>query len=83
MLGCTHYPFIAAAIERYFSIHFRGEHRLFDGNAGTVRQLERVLKANGLMNDSGCANVDFYTSGSSEHYKPIFERFLKLPIYGE
>ena len=83
VLGCTHYPFIAAAIERYFSIHFRGEHRLFDGNAGTVRQLERVLKANGLMNDSGCANVDFYTSGSSEHYKPIFERFLKLPIYGE
>lgn len=44
VLGCTHYIFIARAVERYFKKHFCGECRLFDGNSATVRQLGRVLE---------------------------------------
>ncbi len=81
VLGCTHYPFIASAIDCYFEKHFSGEHRLYDGSMGTVSQLNRVLKRSGLENDSGTAQVEFFTSGDAESLRPIFKRFLTMPPY--
>ncbi len=76
VLGCTHYPFIRGNIERYAKAHFAGECRLFDGNAGTVRQLKRVLADNGLLSENGKGGVSLFTSGDAKTVVPAFERML-------
>ena len=81
VLGCTHYIFPAEAIETYFRAHFSGECRLFDGNRGTARQLGRVLRREGLLNDCGCGAVEFTTSGDREELEPVFLKLLNTPIY--
>lgn len=82
VLGCTHYIFPAEAIRTYFKQHFKGECRLYDGNRATVRQLIRVLEANGLVSGRGSGKVEFLTSGDREMLLPVFERLLASPIYG-
>ncbi len=83
VLGCTHFPFIKPAFERYAGKHFTGERRFFDGNEGTARQLWRVLSARGLSAEPGKApdrRVTFLTSGDPGVCGPIFERLLAIPI---
>lgn len=83
VLGCTHFPFIAPAISRYASKHFEGECRLFDGNAGTARQLRRVLESKGLTASPDSVpeqRVVFLSSGDRGSLEPIFEMLLKVPI---
>lgn len=48
VLGCTHYPFVASAIREVL-----GDVELFDGAAGTARQLRRVLKRESLLTKGG------------------------------
>lgn len=84
VLGCTHYPFIAPAIRRYASAHFTGEHRLYDGNAGTARQLKRVIDSRRLNARPGSVweeRVKFLTSGDHDKCEAIFRRLLEIPIY--
>ncbi len=84
VLGCTHYPFIAPAIRSYAKAHFKGECRLFDGNAGTARQLKRVLEARGLTAEPGTNagdRVSFFTSGDKYVLEPIFRKLLEIPVY--
>ena len=83
VLGCTHYPFIAPAIRSYAGAHFKGECRLFDGNAGTARQLRRVLAERGLLASpkEPCDRVSFFTSGDKEELEPVFRRLLEVEIY--
>ncbi|MGI6151481.1 MAG: glutamate racemase [Christensenellales bacterium] len=76
VLGCTHYPFIRENIQRYAREHFAGEPRLFDGNAGTVRQLKRVLAESNLLSDKTQGSVQLYTSGDAKTVIPAFERML-------
>ena len=75
-MGCTHYVFIKKAFARYASLHFRGKAELFDGNAATVRQLGRVLKANNIENPCGSAHVEYRTSGDKAHLDPIFRSLI-------
>lgn len=77
VLGCTHYVFIKEAIALYAKEHFSGECRLFDGNAATVRQLGRVLKANGLVNGAGSGAVEYHTSGDRARLEPLFRSLIK------
>lgn len=81
VLGCTHYLFIASAVNAYFKKHFKGECRLYDGNAATVRQLGRVLDSSGLINCCGSGKVEFFTSGDRDALLPMFKRFLNIPVY--
>ena len=84
VLGCTHYPFIAPAIRRYASAHFTGERRLYDGNAGTARQLKRVIDSRRLNARPGSVwdeRVKFLTSGDRDKCEAIFRRLLEIPIY--
>ena len=84
VLGCTHYPFIYPAIRRYAERHFTGERIIYDGNAGTARQLKRVLKANGLEAPPTAVSgerISFFTSGDKETLEPIFRKLLEIPIY--
>ena len=83
VLGCTHFPFIQPAFERYASKHFTGERRFFDGNEGTARQLARVLAARGICASPESApseRVTFLTSGDAAVCEPIFRRLLEIPI---
>ena len=61
VLGCTHYPFIRSLIASYFP----DTTQILDGNAGTVRQLRRVLEQRGLLNDLGPGAVTLQTSGDA------------------
>lgn len=77
VMGCTHYVFIKKAFARYASLHFRGKAELFDGNAATVRQLGRVLKANNIENPCGSAHVEYRTSGNKAVWILFFVRLSR------
>ena len=47
VLGCTHYPFVKAAIGKLLG----DKTQLLDGGAGTARQTKRCLEQAGLLND--------------------------------
>ncbi len=48
VLGCTHYPFVKKTISDLFGNNVK----IFDGAAGTARQLRRRLYARGLLSES-------------------------------
>lgn len=48
VLGCTHYPFVADAIQRALG----AEVEVFDGGMGTARETRRRLEERGLLSDS-------------------------------
>ena len=79
VLGCTHYPFIRGAIARYAAMHFSGPRVLYDGNAGTARQLNRVLTTQNLLNHNGGGETLFLTSGNRSLCEPLFHHLLELP----
>ena len=60
VLGCTHYVFLKDMIRDLLPERIA----ITDGNAGTARQLRRVLDREGLLNDEGPGNVDLETSGT-------------------
>ena len=62
VLGCTHYVFLKDMIRDLLPEHIA----ITDGNAGTARQLRRVLERNGLLNKEGAGKVEFETSGSEK-----------------
>ncbi len=49
VLGCTHFPFLRAAIRRVLG----AKTVLYDGGAGTARQTQRQLQMHGLLLSSG------------------------------
>lgn len=62
VLGCTHYPIAAHAIRRTL-----GDVPLFDGAAGTARQLANVLREHDLLNAAqGEGKIEFYSSSDEE-----------------
>lgn len=71
VLGCTHYvflrPILAGILPETVSV--------LDGNAGTARQLRRVLDGRGLLSD-GPGGVTFQTSGDAETVIPLMEELL-------
>lgn len=74
VLGCTHYVFLRAAVERAFP-----ETRVVDGNGGTARQLKRLLEERGLARvDNGhIGGVELMTSGSPDEIA-LMERLMNM-----
>lgn len=60
VLGCTHYVFLRDMIKNMIPDHIA----ITDGNAGTARQLRRVLAERELLNDAGEGSVRILTSGT-------------------
>ena len=60
VLGCTHYVFLRDMIRDLLPDRIA----ITDGNAGTARQLRRVLARSGLLNAEGPGTVDLQTSGT-------------------
>ncbi len=76
VLGCTHYVFLRPVLRRMLP----PETALLDGNAGTVRQLHRVLEQRDLLREqSAPGRVELLTSGNSACILPRMERLLRLP----
>lgn len=62
VLGCTHYVFLKDMIRKLLPDRIA----ITDGNAGTARQLRRVLEQNGLLNREGPGEVILETSGTEK-----------------
>lgn len=60
VLGCTHYVFLKDMIRSMLPERIA----ITDGNAGTARQLRRVLEQAGLLNGEGPGGVELETSGT-------------------
>lgn len=74
VLGCTHYPFLRHTIARFFP----PEVALVDGNLGTVRQLYRRLKEEGLCASGPGGNVTFLSSLQGEEPLRRMRQMLAL-----
>ena len=73
VLGCTHYVFLREMIQSMIPEHIA----ITDGNAGTARQLRRVLDERGLLNSAGEGSVRLLTSGTDadlERMKDLLQR---------
>ena len=71
VLGCTHYPFAAAAIRRVLG----DKTVLIDGGVGTAQQTRRRLEAAGLLSD-GPGSVVFENSLNDPHIFELCESLL-------
>ena len=73
VLGCTHYVFLKDMIRELLPERIA----ITDGNAGTARQLRRVLEGEKLLNEEGPGSVELETSGTQrdlELMKTLLER---------
>ena len=74
VLGCTHYVFLKPMIRQMLPARIL----LTDGNAGTARQLRRVLRErNLLLPDSGQGTLRMETSGDAENLLPVMRRLYQ------
>lgn len=61
VLGCTHFPFLKAAMQGIV-----GEHvRILDSAGAIARQVHRVLEKNGVLASQAQGKYVFYTTGES------------------
>ncbi len=71
VLGCTHYVFLRPCLQQLLPPQVM----ILDGNAGTARQLHRVLEAQHLLNDQG-GSIRFETSGNPDAVLPLMQQLL-------
>ena len=73
VLGCTHYPFVIPLIQQIVG----GNVRVIDPAPAVARQIQRVLEARGLKNESRAqGEVKFFTSGDPEELKSLLPLLL-------
>ena len=77
VLGCTHYVFLKPIIRQMLPERIR----ITDGNAGTARQLRRVLAERGLLREKGAGSVRMETSGEAEKILPVMERLYEKALH--
>ena len=77
VLGCTHYPMLRLALDRYF-----GEGvKLIDSAAATVGAVQRTLEAmNSLSVRPGGGSLLCYVSDNPRRFQSVGSRFLGEPI---
>ena len=74
VLGCTHYPFCAHVIREKV-----GDVMLFDGGAGTARQLHRKLAERDLETRSRAqGNLRFASSNENEGEIELYKRYFAI-----
>ena len=71
VLGCTHYVFLRPILQEILPPHVL----ILDGNAGTARQLARVLEQRELLNRTG-GSIRLETSGDSASVLPLMHQLL-------
>jgi glutamate racemase len=79
ILGCTHYPLIRRIVERVFG---RDVTLVFSAEE-TAREVTETLSRKGIENDVGREGTyRFLTTGDTELFSALGERFLQLPLDG-
>jgi len=79
VLGCTHYPFVRASIEKILADAGRAEVVLVDTGDAVARQLARLLGAAGCANlQAGPARLDAFTTASATALEVAFSSLLGL-----
>jgi glutamate racemase len=80
VLGCTHYPFVLAAIERIVADHAGREVVLVDTGHAVARQLARLLTGAGTLNPSNDtpARLQAFTTGGDAALRTAFSTLLGL-----
>ena len=74
VLGCTHYVFLRPLLAQMLPERVK----VLDGNAGTARQLQRVLTDKGMLaEDNSAGGVTLETSGDAEKVLPVMRRLLE------
>ncbi len=79
VLGCTHFPLLAEAIQNVVGSHVK----LVDSAQTTAQRVEDVLKENNLFNTQNKARTLFLTTDDKEQFAKVGEDFLKTPISPE
>ncbi len=80
VLGCTHYPLLAAVISEIMG----PEVRLVNPAEGTAARAREILAAEGLERESrDPARADFYVSDIGERFQAIGSHFLNKIINAE
>lgn len=74
VLGCTHYPFAAAAFRELLG----PEIQLVETGEPVARQTRRLLETQGLLNPAGAGQVRLHTSGKPEALQLAASRWLGL-----
>lgn len=75
ILGCTHYPIIRNQISKIFNFNIE----VIDSARIVSMILRDVLDKNGLLNDNGKVNDQFFISD----YTPYFEKIARMFFEGE
>jgi len=63
-LGCSHFPLIKDRIQKYLPNVL-----ILDSGNAVVRQVQRILKHNKMLSNSGNASYNFYTTGNLKTLK--------------
>ena len=82
VLGCTHYPFVQAAIAAIAARAGAGELVLVDTGDAVARHLARQLAAAGLLQAAGAmpARLDGYASANAPALAQAFMRLLGVAV---
>ena len=79
VLGCTHYPFVQAHIERIVASR-GGAVTVIDTGAAVARQLGRVLAEQRLLRNGAPVRVTAVTTGSAPSLQQAFQLLLHQSI---
>jgi glutamate racemase len=75
VLGCTHYPFVKDMIQKTLG----GDVLVFDGGAGTAREMKRRLGGAGLLTTRpGQGNVEFRNSLKSREKLELCRKLFEI-----
>ncbi len=72
VLGCTHYPFAANAIQRVLG----SDVMLLDGGDGTARETQRRLQAANLLRTEGAVSIAWMASGNEATFIQLAQSLL-------
>ncbi|MDD2497213.1 MAG: glutamate racemase [Desulfitobacteriaceae bacterium] len=77
VLGCTHYVFIKKEVKK-----FMPGAQVLDGNFGTVKHLEEVLRENDLISDLAPdeQRIKFFTSADPAQFMPLYHQLLSREL---
>lgn len=80
VLGCTHYPFLAPAIQQILG----PEVQLVESGAAVARQTERVLRERGSLTGTGVGSIEAVASGNPQALRRIVQRLWgeNVPVDG-
>jgi glutamate racemase len=76
VLGCTHYPFVAAPLARMLGPRVE----LVDSAPAIARRTDQLLKEGGLRAPSGAGSFRLLTTGDPDKVGPVVRRLWSEPV---